>query len=154
MQIEYLADHLPLLPIVAKWHHEEWDRSRPDATVEERIARLQQWCGRRCIGTTFIALVGDAPVGCASLVAHDMRTQMELTPWLGGVYVAPDHRRQGIGSALVTRAVDEARKLSVERLYLYTADQERFYARLGWSVVEQCQYRGQGVVVMTLQLAA
>jgi N-acetylglutamate synthase-like GNAT family acetyltransferase len=79
---------------------------------------------------------------------------MELTPWLGGVYVAPDHRRQGIGSALVTRAVDEARKLSVERLYLYTADQERFYARLGWSVVEQCQYRGQGVVVMTLQLAA
>jgi N-acetylglutamate synthase-like GNAT family acetyltransferase len=79
---------------------------------------------------------------------------MELTPWLGGVYVAPDHRRQGIGSALVVRAVDEASEISVERLYLYTPDQERFYTRLGWSVVEQCQYRGEDVVVMTLQLAA
>lgn len=154
MPIVYLADHLSLLPTLATWHHEEWDRSRPGATVEGRIARLREWCGRGSIGTTFVALARDAPVGCASLVAHDMETRMDLTPWLAGVYVAPEHRRQGIGSGLVTRVVDEARKLGVERLYLYTPDKERFYTGLGWSVVEECDYRGESVVLMTLQLSA
>ncbi len=154
MRIEYLADHLSMLPTVARWHHEEWDLARPDATLERRISRLQQWCGRQCIGSTFVAIVGDTPVGCASLVAHDMETRTDLTPWLAGVYVVPECRRQGYGSALANRVASEAKTLAVERLYLYTPDQEHFYARLGWSVLEQCQYRAQDVLIMELRLAA
>ncbi|NIR46808.1 MAG: hypothetical protein GWN99_20570 [Gemmatimonadetes bacterium] len=55
---------------------------------------------------------------------------------------------------MANRAADEARQLAVEHLYLYTPDQQHLYARLGWSVVERCQYRAQDVVIMELRLAA
>ena len=70
-------------------------------------------------------------VGSASLIAQDMDTRPELSPWLASVYVAAEHRRQGIGSALVRRVAQEAAALGVETLYLFTPDQEHFYARLG-----------------------
>jgi N-acetylglutamate synthase-like GNAT family acetyltransferase len=88
------------------------------------------------------------------LVAHDMDTRMELSPWLAGVFVAPNHRRHGLGTALVRRAVDDAKALGVRRLYLYTPSTELFYSRLGWSLVERTSYRGTDVVVMSYECAA
>lgn len=61
---------------------------------------------------------------------------------------APAHRRRGIGSALVERVVEEARALEVGTLYLFTMDQERLYARLGWSVGERTRYRHHDIVIM------
>ena len=70
-----------------------------------------------------------------------MTTRLDLSPWLSGVFVAPEHRRRGIGAALVNRVVQEARVLGIPRLYLYTADSGALYFRLGWSVVERTFYR-------------
>ena len=88
-----------------------------------------------------VAVDGDEPVGCASLIEHDMLTRPELSPWLAGVFVPREHRRRGIGAALVERVVAEARSLGVPRLYLYTPGSGTLYLRLGWSVVERTFYR-------------
>jgi N-acetylglutamate synthase-like GNAT family acetyltransferase len=72
---------------------------------------------------------------------------------MASVYVTPERRRQGIGSALVVRIAEEARAMGIERLYLYTPDKEAFYKRLGWHTLEQTQYRGYLVSVMALSLA-
>ena len=93
-------------------------------------------------------------LGSAMLIAHDMDTRMEWSPWLAGVFVAPDYRRQGIGIELVRRVVQDASALGVRRLYLYTPGVERFYSRHGWSVVERTNYRGADVVVMSYDCAA
>ena len=77
---------------------------------------------------------------------------MDLSPWLASVYVTPEHRSRGIGTALVQRVIEEAVGLSVETLYLFTPDREGFYASLGWSVVERTEYRGQKVVIMALHI--
>jgi predicted N-acetyltransferase YhbS len=66
--------------------------------------------------------------------------------------VAPEHRRQGIGTALVRRVVRETEALGVQALHLYTPDKESFYARLGWSVIERPEYRGYPQVVMALPI--
>jgi GNAT superfamily N-acetyltransferase len=90
----------------------------------------------------FLAVDDSAqPVGCASLVEHDMLTRPELSPWLAGVFVPREHRRRGIGAALVERVVQEARSLGVQRLYLYTPGFGALYLRLGWSVLERTFYR-------------
>lgn len=78
-----------------------------------------------------------------------MDTRMDLTPWLAGVFVAPDFRRRGIGSALVERVVQHATQLGVMRLYLYTPTADQVYSRLGWSALVRTHYRGADVTVMS-----
>ena len=139
--VEYLAEHREFIPTVAYWLHAEWGHLHPGETVEDRAARVERACGRLEIPTTFVALVGDQLLGSASLVEHDMTTRPELTPWLSGVFVAPEHRRRRVGAALVERVVEEARALDTQRLYLYTPGSGALYLRLGWSVVERTFYR-------------
>ena len=83
-----------------------------------------------------------------------MATRPELSPWLSGVFVAPEHRRRGVGGALVERVVLEACVLRTPRLYLYTLGSEALYLRLRWSVMERTFYRElwgeQKVTIMEL----
>jgi GNAT superfamily N-acetyltransferase len=152
MQIDYLADHPEFLPTLAQWHHREWGYLRPGDSVEARAGRMQTLCGHEELPTTFIAFSEGTLLGSAMLIAHDMDTRKELTPWLAGVYVAPEHRRKGIGSALVERVVECAERLGVARLYLYTPSAERMYSKLGWSPMERVEYRGSDVLIMQRNL--
>lgn len=154
MQIGYLADHQEFIPTLAHWHHHEWAYLRPGDSVEARTARLRGCCGHHEIPTVIIAFTGGTLLGSAMLIAHDMDTRMELSPWLAGVFVAPERRSLGIGAALVRRVIDEATALGVRRLYLYTPSTEQFYSRLGWLLVEHTSYRGTDVVVMSYDCAA
>jgi predicted N-acetyltransferase YhbS len=154
VQIGYLADYQEFIATLAQWHHREWAYLRPGDSVEARTARLRGSCGHREIPTVIVSFTGGTLLGSAMLVAYDMDTRMELSPWLAGVFVAPDHRRHGIGAALVQRAVDDATALGVRQLYLYTPGTELFYSRLGWSLVERTRYRGTDVIVMSYECAA
>lgn len=150
-QVDYLADHPDLIPVLAEWHHHQWSYLSQSTTLEQRIARLRQH-GRRQLPTSFVALLDGQPVGSAALIPNDMTDQDRFSPWLANVYVVPHQRRHGIGAALVQRVAEEARALGFRRLYLYTEDQERFYAGLGWEVVDRRHYRGYLMTVMALQL--
>lgn len=152
VRVEPLADHPEAIPILARWHHAEWGWMAPDQTIDDRVAQLETTARPGGIPSTVVALDGDEPVGSASLVESDMATHPELTPWLASVYVAESHRRRGIGSGLVRRIVDEAARLGVDRLWLFTPDQEALYARLGWRVESRERYRGEDVVVMAIDL--
>jgi N-acetylglutamate synthase-like GNAT family acetyltransferase len=152
MKIEYLADDIALIPIIAHWHHEEWGHFNPGDSVERRITNLQTHLVKKQIPTTFVSLSRGILLGSASLVAHDMDTRMDLSPWLANVYVTPEHRGQGIGTALIQRVIDEAVELSIETMYLFTPNREGFFAGLGWSVVERTEYREQKVVIMALHI--
>jgi GNAT superfamily N-acetyltransferase len=150
--IEYLVDHPSCIPTLAVWHNAQWSYLDTGVSVSQREKNLLKH-GTRQVPTTVVALSGRTLLGSASLIAHDMDTRLDLSPWLASVYVAPPHRRQGIGSALVQRIIQEAAALRLERMYLFTPDKEQFYTRLGWSVIDQTTYRGYAQVVMTIHLA-
>jgi GNAT superfamily N-acetyltransferase len=154
MRIDYLADHPEFLPMLAQWHHDKWGYTRPGESAEARAARMKPLCGHEEIPTVFVAFSGSTLFGSAMLIANDMDTRKELTPWLAGVFVAPERRRQGIGSVLIERVVECAAKLGVATLYLYTPDAERLYARLGWRPVERTPYRGAEVLIMRREITA
>jgi predicted N-acetyltransferase YhbS len=152
LQIAYLADHSEDIPFLAAWHYAQWGYLYPNESIDWFIHALRTHLSPQQIPTTFVALQDQALIGSASLIVHDMDTRPHLYPWLASVYVVPHYRNQGIGSTLVRRVEEEARTLGVQTLYLYTPDRQRFYERLGWQVLERCEYRGYLQVVMSRAL--
>jgi N-acetylglutamate synthase-like GNAT family acetyltransferase len=149
VKIEYLADHPEALPILAQWQHAEWGDLRFGDTLEARTRRLEAQMGRDSIPLSVVALDNGTVLGSASLIAHDMETRMELTPWLASVYVGEPYRRRGIAGQLVRRIMEEAGNLQVPLLYLYTLHSEKLYAALGWTTAERTTYRDHDIVIMT-----
>lgn len=154
MRIDFLADHPELLPTLAECHHAEWGYLHPGSTLQDRIEWLRSEVQRGAIPFCVVALDDDGrALGSASILEHDMDVHLDWTPWLASVFVHPDHRRQGIGAALVRRATTEAQALGVPELYLFTPGQARFYERLGWRELLREEYRGTDVTIMTISLA-
>jgi predicted N-acetyltransferase YhbS len=152
VKIEYLADRPEYVSTLAAWHRREWGHLRPDESVEARATKLKAWSGRRQIPIVFVASTEEMLLGSAMLVAHDMETHLQWSPWLAGVVVAPEHRRHGIGASLTGHAVTEARHLGFLTLYLYTFSTEQYYARLGWQFIERDSYLGAPVTIMSFNL--
>ena len=94
----------------------------------------------------------EIPVGTASLVIHDVKDRLELSPWLAAVYVPPEHRGKGIGAKLVKSIELLSAQLDVEKLYLFTPDREAFYASMNWTVLERTRYREKDVVIMAKEI--
>lgn len=148
LTISFLADCPAFLPTVSAWVFGEWGEHMPGLTVEDLTRVFSGHLNRDRIPLTLVAFWDGQPAGTASIYLHDMDIRPRLSPWLAAVYVAPHYRKQGIGSGLVKAIENMARRLQIERLYLFTPDQEHFYDRLGWSMLERLEYRNQNVVVM------
>lgn len=154
MRIDYLADHPRLVPELAELHWQQWGALRPGDNPRAIAYLLRASSGKGAIPSTVIALDGGQLLGSAMLLAHDMGGRAQLSPWLAGVFVRPEARRRGLGSALVRRVENEATALGVPRLYLYTDAAETLYQRLGWTVRERTRYRGGAVTIMVRELLA
>ena len=150
--IHYLADQVDLVPTLAEWFYQQWSYLNPGDSIPKRVERLQKRCRRGEIPTTFVGLVRGRLVGSASLIASDMDSHPELTPWLASVFVASEYRKRGFGSSLVRRVMDEARSLGIPTLYLFTPDQEALYFRLGWRLRARETYRVERVALMETHL--
>ncbi len=73
-------------------------------------------------------------VGYARLV-----TDEATFAWLCDVYVAPDQRGRGVGTALMDAVEERLRGLGVRRAMLATADAHALYARYGFEPVSDTE---------------
>lgn len=142
MRISYLADHPEFIPVLAPAIMEHWRFVMPEETVENRIARLQKHARKDALPIAWVAHGNGEVFGTAALRVHDLEDRDDLTPWLGGVFVRPQYRRQGVASALCRAVEQKAWSLGFEVLYLFTLDQQPLYARLGWSKTERIVWQG------------
>jgi GNAT superfamily N-acetyltransferase len=153
MRIESIADHPALVETIARWHWDEWGHLDPGGSLLSWTEGLRERTCRDRVPTTYVALDREEPIGSVTLVEHDMSTHRDLTPWLAGMYVRPDCRGQGVGSALVRHLVSKCADMGIERLYLYTHSARGFYEKLGWSHLEDDYYDGQTVCIMAFDTA-
>lgn len=156
MRILDLKEEPQHIPTLAQWHHQQWSYLNPGGSIEARIEKMQTYLGDALIPSTFIAIDGIAKdgelLGSAAIIAQDMDTRLELTPWLASVFVAPEHRHKQIGRTLVQHIMQKARAANIKTLYLFTPDRAHFYREMGWSALSVEEYRGQMVTVMCVNL--
>ncbi len=165
--IDYLANCPELVDELARLSWEEWQvvYRRRNQTFEHSVKNYRDRMNTDRLPLTLVAvrarygqsltgLTKDCRelVGMVSLKFHDMDTRPDLDPWLGGLLVLPEWRNRGVGTMLMHRATEEARRLNVPRLYLWTHTAERLYHRLGWQVVERSNYFDKEAVVMQMDL--
>jgi GNAT superfamily N-acetyltransferase len=137
MQVEIVstAEWPALAEVTAQWRWDAFardgERSFAQLLADERLAAAAAEMPR-----TLVAIEEGRPVGMASLVAHDLEERPDLGPWLAGVFVLPECRRQGYAARLVRAVEAISWEASIDRLWLYTRTAERLYASLGWIKVE------------------
>lgn len=156
MTIDYLVNQPQFLDEVARLSWREWQDiyDQRGQTLEHSRKNYQDRMRIDRLPLTLIAHEDDNLLGMVSLKFHDMDTRPDLDPWLGGLLVLPQSRNRGIGTMLMHRATEEARRLKIPRLYLWTATAESLYRKLGWRVLDRSQYFGLEAVVMELEISA
>ena len=145
-----VSDRPDLAPLVARWLVDAFHRPPADMTTEAMTALIL--APPQGPEESFVLFEDDRPVGTASLSHDDLLSRPDLTPWLAGVFVLPQHRERGHPSALVRHVEGFARAASVAELWLYTRTAESLYARLGWQRVGLEQSNGHEVALMRRRL--
>ena len=152
VQISYLIEHPEYIPQLAQWLFEQWDSILGEKTPEPRIKKLKAHMNRDSLPIAWVAHANRKLLGTAALRVHDLEGREDLTPWLGGVFVNPHFRRQGVGTALCAAVEDAARSRSIHTLYLFTLDKQAWYSHLGWSVLGPCVWHQRTGDIMCKQL--
>ena len=129
VSVHSMAGHAEWVEVCAAWWHAQWGEwmgytpeSARDAITALTLPGKQ---------AALIALLDGIPAGSVFLIDNDLESRPELTPWLAGLFVLPEARRQGVGEALVSAVLAHATSIGYETVFLYSAI-GGFYRRLGW----------------------
>lgn len=112
-----------------------------NATVLRKLQRLFQvgafWAGERCLEDWGVAIANSYPIisvwdreeliGFARATSDGIYRAM-----IWDVVIHPDYRGQGLGRQLVQTLLAHPRMNHVERIYLTTTHQQRFYEHIGF----------------------
>ena len=120
--IDYLARCPEFIDALAELSWKEWQEiyQQREQTLEDCLKNYRERMNTDRLPLTLVAVHDGELVGMVSLKYHDMDTRPDLDPWLGGLLVLPEWRNHGVGTMLMHRATEEARRLKVPRLYLDT----------------------------------
>lgn len=148
--IRYLADHPQAISTLAGWLYDEWGHRSPDGTIRGMAQGLHRRLNRDRLPLALVAIDGGIPLGTVSLRPREVEVRPEYEHWLSTLYVDRRYRGRGVGERLVRAAVDQADRLGIEKLYLYTRQEktEQWYAHLGWQKVEKLNYRDRPAVIL------
>jgi predicted N-acetyltransferase YhbS len=121
---------------VAGWIHNEFWLDKDIHTPESLEQLLRHANSDDALPLSLLAISDGEPVGTVNLIENDDEERTHLRPWLAALYIDPEHRLRGIGSALVRELQQRALRMGIDTMFLGT-DNTGFYARLGARIHEQ-----------------
>src|ERR1700731_1858174 len=150
--IDYLANQPEFADELARLSWAEWQPiyQQRGQTFDDALNNYRQRTNTDRLPLALVALHGEELVGTVSLKFNDLDIRRDLNPWLGALLVLPSWRQRGVGSMLTHRALEEARRLNLPRLFLWTSSAEGLYLKLGWRVVERTSYCENQIVIMEM----
>lgn len=155
--LTYLADYPHFIPTIARWLHQEWHSFYPSETEAQIAAELETHLNRDRLPLTIVALEQGfsqhSLIGTVTLMRGKTEAPpgyVDWSPWLASLYVIPEKRGQGLGRLLVQRAIEEADRLKLPWVYLWTEQTElvNWYQRQGWQPIAQTEFQQQPVQIL------
>ena len=152
LRICNLADYPEFLPLLARWHHEEWLKGwgllKPGVSAKSlarRVEVLRSHMLDTLLPRSFVALYDGEPIASVSLVYFGLSTQQPQSLWLTNLYVPLLLRNKGLGALMLNYALDYAseHEKNQSRILLYTRDKEAYYRRRGWQDAGSGRVQGQ-----------
>jgi GNAT superfamily N-acetyltransferase len=152
--VDYLGDHPQLADELARLSWAEWQPIYQERgqTFEHALKNYRDRTNTDCLPLALVALHDGELVGTVSLKFNDLDTRPDIDPWLGALLVLPSWRGRGVGSLLMQRAVEEAARLKIPTLFLWTSSAEGLYLKLGWRPVERTVYCSKSIVIMEIDV--
>ncbi|MGO4832443.1 GNAT family N-acetyltransferase [Rhizobiaceae sp. 2RAB30] len=151
LELALLADRPEAIEALARGYETEW----PDWYGIGRTSAIGDLTERsRHMGLPLgvVALRRGRAVGTCALTAQSGPEPSSLTPWIGGLWVAPEARRRGVASALVAYATDKAWEQGFGAVHTLTAEAEEVFRRLGWETIAHRPIDGQDYRVLRIAL--
>ena len=137
-QIVPLADAVATIPLLTRLFIEEWGTYYGLDGPGDAEKDLHECCNRDDLPIALVALDDDGTVlGTAALKKESVGSELGLGPWLAAFYVPIEHRKRGIGSALVEAIENKARSFGFESIFVSTDAAENIIQRRGWTVLEK-----------------
>lgn len=136
------------LETVSAWVNDAWGRNKGfslDETLHWYLDMIET------LGeAVFIAEAGGEVAGTAAIVAGDLESEPELTPWLSALFVAPHHRGGAAGAKLLHTVEERARAGGFDRIYLYCYKGRltSYYEASGWCELKSFERDGREFSVM------
>lgn len=156
MRFEFLADRLDTIPLLARWYNQEWGQRLLNESLRDTTRRLDQYLQRERIPFILVLAQGEELLAAAQLKYREMGEQYpDREHWLGGVFVAPEHRGRGLGRRIANEIACRAPAYGVHTLYLQTERLDGgLYQNIGWAPLERAEHYGLEVLVMARVVAA
>lgn len=125
------ADAAAVAGILVRFNAEFDEPAPPAERLAARVGELIE------TGATTVLLAGNGPDGILVARFHPAIWSEGEEAYVAELYVAPEHRGRGLGSALMEAALDHCRERGCDHVFLGTdegdADAHRLYERFGFT---------------------
>jgi GNAT superfamily N-acetyltransferase len=144
LKIELLADYPEALPILKKLFESEWEPYYGIEGPGDAETDIKTSTNRTGLPIAVVAIVNGKVCGTAALKMESITTNPDYFPWLAGLLVAPEYRRQGIGEQLIAKIEDLAKQLGYKEIYVGTGEKsgisEITLHKRNWKFIDKSDY--------------
>jgi len=144
LNIELLADHPEAISILKKLFESEWEPYYGASGPGDAETDLRKSANRTELPIAVVAMIDGNVCGTAALKMESVTTYPDYYPWLAGLLVAPEYRRQGIGEQLIIKIEELAKKLNYKEIYVGTGEKsgmsEVTLDKRNWEFIDKSEY--------------
>lgn len=151
MRVSFLVNHPHYVNQIAQWYFDEWACMSSTATVEKVAKDVSAKAkSTHDFPLAFIVHDMDTLYGVAELKIRENKNYPQYEHWLGGVFVAPENRGEGIAGLLIKSAQDHASVIGVEELYLQCETHNiTLYKKYGFQALHEADYGAESITIMS-----
>ena len=137
-KIIYLADYPEYIETCAAWHFTAWGVKSDKRTLRKDIKKFENSIEKNSIPLTILCLdkKRNVPVAMGAIWEKDSDYWTEITPWITGIYVHEDYRKQGLAKSILCKLEQDAKRIGISNIYLTASAAVGLYEKMKYEIQE------------------